>query len=124
MSRNRFPKTKCNTCKHVIDINENRYGLSYITCECDKCEYEALMNAREILEALLDGKIVVDRSPEKREICYRLNGGEIEFKWWGGWNVMYIIPSISLECSSIEGKGEKWRVRGRKEKKEKKGLKL
>ena len=124
MNRNRFPKKMCNTCKHVIDINENQYGQSYITCECDKCEYEALMNAREILEALLDGKMVVDRSPEKREICYRLNGDNIESKWLRDWSVMYIIPSISLECSSIEGKGEKWRVRGKKEKKAKKGLKV
>ncbi len=122
MSRKKYPKRMCNTCKHVIDINENQYGHSYITCECDKCEYEALVSAREILEALLDGQMVVERFPDGREIYYRLNGGEIEFKWWGGWQTCYDIPRISIEFSSIEGKKKGWR--GGKKKKTEKELKV
>lgn len=40
MSRRMYPKKMCNTCKHVRDIEEDEYGRDYITCECDKCEYE------------------------------------------------------------------------------------
>lgn len=117
MSRKIYPTKQCDTCTHVIDIDENQYGHSYITCECDKCEYEASINAKEVMEALLDGKMVVEVFPNMKEICYRLNGDNIEYKQWGEWNVMYGIPSISHEYGIIEGKGVRWRVKGRKGKK-------
>ena len=122
MTRKMYPKKMCNTCKHVRDVEEDECGRSMIVCWRDECEYDALVNAREILEALLDGQIVVDRSPEKREIYYRLNGNYIECKWLREWNVTYSIPGIFLGYSSIEGKKKIWGRR--KGKKTHRGLKF
>ena len=40
MSRRMYPTRMCNTCKHVIDIEEDICGRDLITCECDECDYE------------------------------------------------------------------------------------
>ena len=59
------------------------------------------MNAREVMQALLDGKIVMEKFPEWREE-YRLKGNDIERMYLGDWVDIDIIPLITPECASVK----------------------
>lgn len=37
------------------------------------------MNAREVMQALLDGKILIERIPKVCDECIRLKGDELEY---------------------------------------------
>ena len=60
------------------------------------------MNAREVLQALLDGKIVMEKFPEWREEHYRLKGNDIERMYLGDWVGIDFIPLITPECASVK----------------------
>ena len=60
------------------------------------------MNAREVLQALLDGKIVMEKFPEWRGEYYRLKGNDIERMYLGDWVDIDFIPLITPECASVK----------------------
>ena len=60
------------------------------------------MNAREALQALLDGKILVEKFP-RRTRFYRLNGDRIEYTLHGHmWESFEDIPLICLDFTHIQ----------------------
>ena len=61
------------------------------------------MDDREVLEALLDGKIIVDESTGKE---YKLKGGRMLVRMWGEvWGLSY-IPKLKGECVRVKDEGE------------------
>ena len=64
------------------------------------------MNDREILQALLDGKIIAEKTP----LCplkYRLNGGWMEVKYGKyEWSKMDHIPKLDSDHVKIEEEEE------------------
>ena len=60
------------------------------------------MNAREVLQALVDGKIIGEKYPRMREEYIRLNGDDIEYTVLGDWEGSDLIPSINLEYASVK----------------------
>ena len=60
------------------------------------------MNAREVLQALLDGKTVVEKFPRWREKYYRMKGDGIELMYLRGWEDLDYIPLISPDYTSVK----------------------
>lgn len=60
------------------------------------------MNAREVLQALLDGKTVMERFPGWRGEYIRLNGDDIEHTVAGKWENSNAIPSITTKYASVK----------------------
>ena len=59
------------------------------------------MNAREALQALLDGKTLIEKFP-RRSRSYRLNGDKIEHTLHGNvWEDSEDIPLICLDFTRI-----------------------
>ena len=62
-----------------------------------------MMNDREVLEALLDGKIIVDESTGKE---YKMMGGRMMVRMWGNvWGLSY-IPKLNCECVRVKEEEE------------------
>ena len=60
------------------------------------------MNAREALQALLDGKTLIEKFP-RRSRSYRLNGDKIEHTLHGNvWEDSEDIPMICLDFTHIQ----------------------
>ncbi len=64
------------------------------------------MNAREIFQALLDGKTVVEKIPKWREKYYRMKGDDIELKYLGGWEDCKYTPMITPKYASVKEEEE------------------
>ena len=64
------------------------------------------MNAREVLQALLDGKTVSVKYPRWRPHDIRLKGNDIEHTVVGTWEDTETIPSMSLRFVSIKEEEE------------------
>ena len=60
------------------------------------------MNAREVLQALLDGKTVMERFPGWKGEYIRLKGDDIEYTVAGKWENSNAIPSITPMYAIVE----------------------
>ena len=60
------------------------------------------MNAREILQALLDGKIVMEKYPRMREEYIRMKGDDIEYTVLGDWKNSDQTLWINLKYASVK----------------------
>lgn len=65
------------------------------------------MNAREVMQALLDGRTIVCSEPHYPQREYRLREGFIEMKEEGRTAMLKMaIPTMALDCITIEDDSE------------------
>ena len=65
------------------------------------------MNAREAMEALLEGKTLVEKFPKWTAKYIRMKGDRIEYKRIGEkWRDIEDIPLICLDFTHIQEEGE------------------
>ena len=60
------------------------------------------MNAREVMQALLDGKTVMEKYPRMGKEYIRLKGDDIEYTVLGDWEDADFIPTICLKYASVK----------------------